>query len=169
MPDDTRARLVELSQGMLIEQDVLGIVERIQEYDSNILVQYLDPGVHGELTDAPYRIMELCPDGMLRLVFTVWELDERVLKRLFEADNQKHRILERVDAMNHEVRQGLQRRFREEALGEAHELSVSILKSNKTEYSIPGDTPGENTVIHTHQPSKTITRTGLVKKESDAP
>lgn len=158
MDDDTRGRLLELAPGVYIEDDVLGVVERIQEYDENLRVQFLDPSQSESLTDPPYRVMEMCPDGIPRMVFGVWELDERVLRRLYEADTRKQDIMRRLDTVNGAAREEQKRRFREEVLAEAHDLTVSVIESNKTEYTIPAKNPDEVVVIHSHRPSRTLNR-----------
>lgn len=153
MPDDTRKRLHELSEGVYVEDDVLGVVQRIQEYDPNLRVQYLAGRGHN-LGDAPYRIMEICPDNVERMVMSVWELDERVLQRLFAADTQKQNIMKNLDTVNENIREGMKRRFRDETLAEAHDKTVGILRSPKTSYTVPND-DGTNTVFHSHEPAKT--------------
>lgn len=156
MSDDVRKRLVELSAGCYIEEDVLDVVGRIQDYDSNLRIKFLDPKVGG-IADAPYAIFEVCPDGLERLVFTVWELDERVMDRLFRADTYKHDILAGIEQANQKARNNLQRRFKD-TMEEAHDITKHVVKSPKTEYSIPsqdGDS-SKVTVIHSHEPSRTV-------------
>lgn len=158
MSDDPRQRLHELSEGVYVEDDVLGIIGRIMEYDPNLRVQYL--AGRGQLDDAPYRVVELCPDGIERMVMGCWELDERVLQRLFAADTQKQDILRNLDRVNGDARERSKRRFRDESLAEAKEMTISILRSPKTEYSMPGQEEGEKVIFHSHQPAKIVTRTG---------
>ncbi len=140
MPDNTGKRLVELSSGDFCEADVLGIVERIHEYDQNLRVQYLAgrPG----LNDAPYRLVESCPDGIDRVVMDIWELDARVLDRIRLADNRRGNILDRLDKNNTRVKENQARRFEEEVLGEAKDITAHVLHSPKSRYSIPGPEDG---------------------------
>ena len=155
---DAQERLVELAEGVLIEEDTLHVIRQIMEYDENLRVKYLRPGV-GNITDAPYAIFEVCPDGLERLVFTVWELDGRVMERLYQADTQKHNILARLDHVNGQARREQRRRFRE-MMDEAADITKHVIKSPKTEYTIPANRKNveqrEVTVIHSHQPPRTV-------------
>lgn len=129
---DTKARLIELSQGVLVEEDVLGTVRKIQEYDPNLRVKYL--AQHGTVTDAPYAIFELCPDGIERLVMYVWQLDDRVMERLYAADNQRINILKALDDHNTKVKADEKRRYREE-MEEAKDIVEHVIASPKGTYS----------------------------------
>jgi len=157
---DHQQRLVELAAGVYVESDTLRIVQTIQEYDPNLRVKYLDPDHGGELGDPPYKIYELCPDGHERLVFGVWQLDDRVLERLWAADTQRHDIPARLEQNNAKVRQDAARRFREEQLGEAREQLVAVLRSSKDTYRIPA--PNGTVVFSATEPVKVITKAGTV-------
>lgn len=123
--------------GQLVERDVLGIVKKIQEYDPNLKVQYLESA--SSVGEAPYRIVETCRDGIERLVFSVWVLDESVLQRLFAADNQRWNVLSNLEQNNNKVREQQNRRFKEEALGSAREVTNAVLSSPKSTYTVPED------------------------------
>lgn len=125
---------VKLDDGVFVERDVLNIVEKIREYDPNLRVQYLDPQKFEDITDAPYRIVEVCPDGEVRPVFSVWTLDETVLEKIYLADNQKHDILAAIDGKNLLVKKDKERRYQEER-DEAKDIIVHVLKSPKGKYS----------------------------------
>ncbi len=148
---DLNQKLVEVAQGQFVEQDVLNIVEKIREYDPNLCVQYLDPDVYSSLTDAPYRIMELCPDGNLRLVFSVWQLDERVLEKLYASDTFRHNILAELDKSNAKVKEAEQRRYREE-MEEGMDIAKHVLKSPKNSYTFIEK--GKKVTVDSHAPSK---------------
>jgi hypothetical protein len=135
-------RLVELAQGVLVEEDVLGVVQRIMEYDSNLRVKYLDPTSFPDMTDAPYRIFELCPDGMERVVMSVWKLDERVLERLYKADNLKHGIFGEMNKRDELARRGLKRRFQDE-IEALSEMAADVLRSPKDTYTATNPVTGE--------------------------
>ena len=65
-----------------------------------------------------------------RKVFDVWELDERVMERLYAADNQKANVLDALDNHNTKIRAANQRRFYERK-NEDLDIIVSSLKSTK--------------------------------------
>ena len=123
---------VHLQPGVIVHRDVLNIVDKIRAYDENLEVQYLDPDRFPEFGDAPYRIVERCKDGFTRLVFSVWELDERVLERLYKADTARVDVMANLDANNARVKTEANRRFKEEILSEAHDIMKSAMKAPTT-------------------------------------
>lgn len=155
MTFDVKKRLVELSSGAYCEDDVLRIVERIREYDPNLNVKYCDPDT-AQMTDAPYIIVELCPDGIERTIMQVWDLDARILERLYAADTKRHDILARLDVNNAAAKERQQRRYKEEVLGEAKDQTLAILRSPKGSYSLPGPVSGTQTVFDSHIPTKIV-------------
>ncbi|MGH9982420.1 MAG: hypothetical protein ACRD8W_00500 [Nitrososphaeraceae archaeon] len=159
MPFDHKETLVQIAAGVYVEKDTLDIVRRIRAYDSNLRVKYLDPDSGGGLTDAPYKIVEVCSDGIERVVCSVWKLDARVLERLYLADTQKHDILAGIDRNNAAVKEATKRRFKEE-LESSHDLAEHILKTPKLTYTIKG-VDGTQIVVDSHIPVRIVTRTGL--------
>lgn len=129
---DTQKRLVELSSGVVIEEDVLRIAERILEYDPNLRLKFL--AYPESLHDAPYGLFELCPDGNERLVFYIWELDERVLQRLQSADTFRHDIQARLDRTNELARRDQKQRFIDTRL-EEKDVVEHYLRSRKGRWS----------------------------------
>jgi hypothetical protein len=127
-------KLVQISEGVFVEGDVLRVVEKIQLYDENLSVQWLDDR-HPDFTigDPPYRIVESCPDGLLRPVMTCWELDERVLERLKAADHQQSDVLAALDNVNTRAKDLEKRRYRDDTSA-LSEMVRSILASPKDTY-----------------------------------
>lgn len=152
--------LIELAEGVYVDRDVLRVVDAIRSYDPNLRVKYLDPNSGAELVDAPYKIMELCPDGIERVIFSVWSLDNRVLDRLYSADTHKHDILAGIDVNNSKAKEDQKRRFRDEQLLPAHDVATHVLASPKTTYTVPGP-EGTRMVFDSHLPTRIKTRTGL--------
>lgn len=161
MAFDLDKRLVELAAGVYVEHDTLHIVQRIMEYDPNLRVKYLDPDRGGDLNDPPYKIFELCPDGHERLVFGVWILDERVLERLWAADNHRNDVLYRLDGTNALARQNLTRRFAEEREA-AKEITKAVIRSPRDTYTMPGSVEGTLVKFSATEPVKVVTKSGLV-------
>jgi hypothetical protein len=122
----TKKRLVEIAEGVYVEADVMGIVARIQEYDPNLKVKFLGHG--GDAGDAPYKLVELCPDGLERVVFDIWELDNRILDRIMAADNARGLVIEGVEKANAKARIDMTRRYRE-SMDEANDIVKTFLKS----------------------------------------
>jgi hypothetical protein len=130
---DIKKRLIEMSDGSYVESDVLNIVEKIRAYDSNLNVKYCDPRL-ADPADPPYKIVERCPDGIERVVFGVWELNEKVLERLYAADNARTNVLLDLHGNNILAKKEQDRRFNEISL-EDQDLVSHLLKSPKGRYS----------------------------------
>jgi hypothetical protein len=130
---DVKKRLIELADGSYVEEDVLNIVEKIRAYDSNLSVKYCDPA-RADPSDPPYKVVELCPDGMERVVFGVWELNEKILERLYAADNSRTNVLVDIHGNNLIAKAQQERRYNEVCL-EDQDVVSHLLKSPKGRYS----------------------------------
>lgn len=135
---DAKGRLIELSQGILVEEDLYNVVRKLQDYDPNIRIKYLNPEARAEISDAPYAIFELCPDGIERLIFTVFELDDRILQRLYAADTTRHNILTNISTAN-EVAAQLRKRRYTERQQEVVDIMKKAFLSPKGKYSFEID------------------------------
>lgn len=122
---DPKQRLIQIAEGAYIERDVLNVVAKIHDYDPNLEVKVLAEGGPG---DAPYRLVERCRDGIERIVFDIWELDDRVLERIYAADNARNNVLAGVDKKNEAARLDLSRRYEERML-EAHDIVKTFMQS----------------------------------------
>lgn len=130
---DVGERLVKIAEGMYVERDVLNVVAAIHEYDPNLKVKMC---ARGEFTDAPYILVEKCPDGFERIVFEIWELDHRVLQRVIAADNQRNDILAGIDKKNEKFKLDQQSRYQERML-EANDILSSMFKTrNKNKWTV---------------------------------
>jgi len=65
---------------VVVQDDVLGIVHQIREIDPRIHVFYNEQS-------SQFDLVEHCLDGVQRLIFSVPELDARVISRLREGDS----------------------------------------------------------------------------------
>lgn len=133
-----------MADGSLIERDVLNVVEKIREYDSNLRVKYVDPA-RAEFGDAPYKVTEICRDGIERVVFSVWKLDETILDRLRAADTAVNNVLLSVDNTNLLAEKQENQRYKEQ-MGEAKDILISYLSSPKQRWSFK-DPVTENKVM----------------------
>ena len=121
-----------------VEQDVLRIVQKVQEYDPNLKIQYLPPDEVLNPSQAPYVLVERGKDNIWRVVFYIWELDDRVLHRIYAMDTFKRDVLGELDANNKRAKEGIKKDF-EEKKSEAQDLTKSIIASPKDTYSAPVD------------------------------
>lgn len=141
MDNYTRQRLHEISDGVLVEEDVLRVVDKIREIDPNLRIKY-NPDPEAGITEAPYRITEICRDGIERIVFDVWELDDRIIQRIHQADVLKFDIAGQIDRNNALARRNKQKRF-EEVKAEAKEIAGAIAKSPKDSYIVRDEYTGK--------------------------
>lgn len=149
MPDISKAHqahLEVLASGEVVERDVLNIVERIHAYDPNLRVKYLDPGVVGDLLDAPYVITEMCPDGIERIVTSVWKLDETVYDSVVMADSirqgQMRDKLAEIDKKNALVKAAAEKAIQDEN-DALKEMVTDVVKSPKDTYTATNPLSGE--------------------------
>jgi hypothetical protein len=130
---DVKKRLIEMADGSYVEEDVLNVVEKVRDYDPNLRVKYVDPAL-ADPEDPPYKIVELCPDGVERVVFGVWELNETILERLYAADNARRNVLLDLHGNNLLAKKVEERRY-EEIAAEDKDVIASYLRSPKGRYS----------------------------------
>ncbi len=153
--DDTPRPFVRLEAGTLVERDVLNVVQKIQEYDPNLKIQFLNPNTLAGPGDAPYRLLERCRDGEYRVVFFIWKLDDRVIDRLRRADTQRVDILATLDDNNLKARLAQKKRY-EDRMDEAQDIVEHVIKSPKGRYTIPSE-DGEGLVkIDDTKPSERV-------------
>lgn len=106
-----------------VEDDVAHVVGEIRRLWPELDVQYCDnPG----LDQKPYRIVERTKSGNVLPVIDLWELDNRVLDVLHEADSHRHgvQILERMDKKNQAVRTAVAASY-----ADWREVFVDLLKT----------------------------------------
>ena len=140
------SKMVQIAPGVLVERDVLAVVDWIRDYDPNLDVVYLDPNRFSlGPSEPPYKVIETCRDGQVRVVFSCWTLDNTVKERIIAADNQNQDILARLDANNAEARKKQNSVF-QDRIGEAHDMTVHLLRNSKTTYRFRNET-GELVVI----------------------
>jgi hypothetical protein len=75
-------------------------------------------------------------------VMSVWKLDERVLERLYKADNLKHGIFGEMNKRDELARRGLKRRFQDE-IEALSEMAADVLRSPKDTYTATNPVTGE--------------------------
>lgn len=143
-------RLIEVAAGVYVEADALRIAEKINEYDPNLRLKYCEPGKAG-LTDAPYKLVEVCNDGMERIVFDIWELDDRVIEKLYAADTRYQDINAILDTTNAKAKADDNRRYKE-MHEEALDIAKSVFGSSKDVYKVTDPHTGNKLTIREGQP-----------------
>jgi hypothetical protein len=150
---DVKKRLIEMADGTVVESDVLRIAEKIQEYDENLILKYC--AQPDSLTDAPYRLVEICRDGLERTVFDIWELDDRVLERLYAADTKHRDIQAMIEGENEKARKDQNRRY-QELKDETDNIIGAVLKSDKQSYTFDNPITGNRVKVHQDRPAETV-------------
>lgn len=135
--------------GNLVEPKALKIAEAIDDYDSTLRIICVDPNV-ASFAEAPFILAQVCPDGEMRRIFEVWELDERVLARIEAADTTRHDIQAKIDWINAKTQSEAKTRYAEKRL-ELQDLGVSLIRNRKSSFSFKD---GEDLVtIYEDRPS----------------
>lgn len=135
-----KLKLIEV-QGRIVERDALNIAEKISIYDPNLYVQVLD-GPAVDLQTPPFRVMEICKDGVHRVAMTAWTLDGQLFDRIVAADTSHYDILGKMDKNNDKARNEDRRRYQEK-MDQLHELSFDVLRSPKDTYTAKHPETGE--------------------------
>lgn len=89
---------IPLSDGSFMDEDVLGVVEEIRRLWPNLRVQYIDPDRATDITDYPYRILELDRRGEWAVVYQCMELDNRAIVALANMDASKVDLEKKFEA-----------------------------------------------------------------------
>lgn len=122
--------------GMMVERDALSIAEKIHEYDENLEVMCLDPS-YAQVNEAPFVIVERRGDILIR-VFEAWELDERILDRLYLSDRNRTDVQNLLAGKQLEIRNARESRYKEKK-DKSNEMILDIIKSPKSSYSVKKD------------------------------
>ena len=92
-----------------VDDDVAHVVKEISRLWPELKVQYVEKPA---IDQAPYRIVET-RNGLEMPVMNVWELDNRLLEQLYQADTHRHgvKILDRIDEHNNAIRMAAAKQF----------------------------------------------------------
>lgn len=138
--------------GCLMERDVYEIGKRIQEYDDNLRLYFVDPA-KSDFNDAPFVVCEVGRDGQLYKVLESWVLDQTILERIEAADCNRNDLLAVIDGRNVSYERDRQRRYEEKTL-ERQDLIAHIVADHKSRYSYRDSNTGEKVTIYDDRPSE---------------
>ena len=92
-------------QWVEVDDDVAHIIQQVGEHFPELSVRYCEnPG----LGEAPYMVIERLPNGLEMPVMTCWQLDNRLLEVLHQADMSKHDVQKIMDQKNARARMLIQ-------------------------------------------------------------
>jgi len=138
-PLDFALAAVPMSDGSWVSPRVARVAEIIADYDPRLEVRWLprDKRLAG---DAAFQIVEHTRDGHEVVAFTVAseaEFDERVLERIFLADNARADVQGRLEAHNAAVR-AMELKKALEADEEARDIAATVFASPLNTYRHAG-------------------------------
>lgn len=121
--------------GNIVERKAHAIVQKIKEYDEDLDVFCIDPS-HPDVTfaDAPFVIVRRTPNGTYERVFEAWELDDRIIERLWLSDGQKNNQLDILVKME-EKKKREEEYAKSQKMGANHELFASAMATPKSSFS----------------------------------
>lgn len=119
--------------GHFVSQKQVRINEILQDYDPNLQLQWIPPDKRSH-EDKAFRVVHFPPGRAPYLVCTADEADERLLARVFEADQvNSPNKLSFMENYNNAV-ELTRAKEAEEARQEDHELAAAILRNRKSRF-----------------------------------
>jgi hypothetical protein len=130
---------IPTEDGTWISPKVARVAELLTAYDWHLEVKWIPPAqrAHDDPAFAICYTHGGCPDFVVMYVQDESEMDERVLQRIYAADNGQANVLNALEAHNKAVKD-LQRAKYEDALAEANDLAAHIWKSKLNTYKHDG-------------------------------
>lgn len=133
------ASLLQVQQGIggqavLVEDDVLDVVRRLQEIDPSLFVTYHEQGDY-------FSIVEMCPDGAERIVNNVKELTPDIIEYVRMIGSEGWDVVAEMEKMDQQADRNARHRFAE-SVGEIGERLHHALRKDlgfdKNRIWVPG-------------------------------
>ena len=125
--------------GSFVSARIDRVIEAIKDYDPNIEVQWIPPRAREE-GDNAFRLLYTEANGMQYVMFFVKtedEFDERVLERIWAADQQKQGKQYYSDVQLREMAQrNIKKRKWEDSIAEANDIAAHVFRSHKNTYKV---------------------------------
>lgn len=125
--------------GRFISAKVSRIVELIRDYDHHLDVKWIPQDMR-KPDEPAFAITERLSDGREVVAFYVekeQDFDERVLARIYEGDNTKHDVQQRINAQNAAATAIRESRQRDERYA-YYDVMTSMIRSKKHTYKHNG-------------------------------
>jgi hypothetical protein len=120
--------------GQFVSQTQVRINEILQDYDKSLQLQWIPPNERMGDSGPAFRVVHFQEGSAPYLVCTADECDERLLAKVFEADQQNNpNKLNFIENYNN-ARELVLAKQREEQRMEDHELAASIIRNKKSSY-----------------------------------
>lgn len=118
---------------VLVDEKMYHIAKKISEYDENLKLICLEPG-RVALADAPFMVVCENADGSFHKVLEAWEMDDRILERIWAADQHRFDSLTTIEAWEERNRKLAHNRYKE-ALAENHEILEAAIRNPKSSFT----------------------------------
>lgn len=121
--------------GHFVSQKQIRINEVLQDYDPNLQLQWIPPDKRSE-RDLAFRVVHFSPGKAPYAICFAEEADERLLARVFEADQQRGpNRLSFIENYNNAL-ELVRAKEDMESRQELHEMAAAIIRNNKSHYTI---------------------------------
>jgi len=120
--------------GQIVERDALRIAEKIADYDPNLVLMCLTDDM-ADFSDAPFVLCERRPNGVLHKVFEAWQLDDRIIERIYAADQQRFDPLKKIESMEEKKKKEAESRYREK-MDENLDILMTVVKHRKSTFTV---------------------------------
>ena len=140
--------------GAVVERKALYIAEKIKDYDENLELLCLDPDMAEGITDAPFIVAErVMQDGLpvLKPVLRAYELDDRILERIYAADTKRYDVLGDILKSEENFHKDNERRYKD--MREEIKDQVAHIAGMKSKYSITDRITGEVIMFYDDRPA----------------
>jgi hypothetical protein len=123
--------------GHFVSENQRRVAAALADYDPNLQLQWIPPGQRDQIQDNAFRVVDVSPGRSPYVVCFSNECDERLLARVFAADNTKGSIGSYLDAHNAAI-EAVKLQKRKDSNEEANRMAFSILRSRKEHYKHNG-------------------------------
>lgn len=121
--------------GTFVSQKQIRINEVLQDYDPNLQLQWIPPDKRSK-KDLAFRVVHFVPGRAPYAICFAEEADERLLARVFEADQTNSpNKLSFIENYNNALELVRAKEDMEERQ-ELHEMAAAVLRNNKSSYTI---------------------------------
>lgn len=149
---DTGTKYVVID-GQIVETDALRIAEKIHDYDHNLNLICADPDT-ASFSTAPFMVVCRNTDGSYYCVLEAWQLDDRILERLYNSDQRKSNVMDKLESAEARHRKLKEDRYKER-VGDGLEMGITALKSGKSTYSFKNE-DGEHVEMRDSSPINAV-------------
>ncbi len=138
--------------GQIVEKDALRIAEKIRDMDDRLLLLCFDVDNASDIATAPFKVVREKDDGTYVHVMEAWQLDDRLIERLYLADSQRGHDLEAlISKMTKDVKKKEQDAIAEN-VGPKKEMAAAALRNKNSSFSFKKEETGDIVRINDEGP-----------------